>query len=90
MTCNQEQNSMTFQLPILSGMSEENGHHVNMVYSSGVKLIQYRVTVAAGFHSKQARTHLIQIGCVSFQPSKSTPDLDHSGPLLDQFDTNDQ
>ena len=56
--------------------------------------------VAAGFHSNQARIHLIRIRCVSFQPSKNTADLDqvccclvgmktcsHSGPLLDQFDT---
>ena len=27
-------------------------------------------------HSNQASTHLIQIRCVSFQPSKNTPELD--------------
>ena len=43
--------------------------------------------MAAGFHSNQARTHLIWIS----QPSKNTPDLDQDlqphGPLLDQFNT---
>ena len=32
--------------------------------------------VAAGFHSNQGGTHLIQIRCVSFQPRRNTPDLD--------------
>ena len=51
--------------------------------------------VAAGFHSNQARTHLIWISQPISQPSKNTPvfllgwneNLQPHGPLLDQFDT---